>query len=151
MNPEFYPIMNLFLDQVFRDREMSISDVVLTLCRRYDMTPERARDLILRAKDTRWFRMYVNKNVVLRSAGLRTTASVDIYRDVYAMMDDGIWRDPTTISTELRIRTGAATDVCVLFEAVGVFDSKQIWPNETVYGKIIGAEPVLYSPNFDLT
>jgi hypothetical protein len=151
MNPKFYPVFNLFLDFVLNGREMTFDESVLTICRRYEIEGNDARDLILQAMMTRWFSFAINsKSIVWKSAGFRTRVRVDHFRRAYEAFDDGGWRSADTLSRETRVAPDMTQDICVIYEAVGILDSRKIWPNEVVYAKIIGAEPVLYAKTFDI-
>lgn len=151
MNPKFYPIFHLFLERVFYDVVQTASDATLTLVRRCNMTPEQASALLLEASATRWFTFGIVRGTIdWKSAGLRRSATVKKYRLALEIMSDGVWRSADTLATIGRIHYQAAQDICDVYEALGLFDSKLVWKDETVYCKIHGAVPTLYTTTFSV-
>jgi len=151
MNPKFYPVFHLFLERVLYNVDQTTSEATLTLVRRYNMTPEQAAALLLEASATRWFVFKIAKGSIRwRSAGLRKSASVEKYRLALEIMSDGVWRSADTLATIGHLNYLAAQDICDVYEAIGLFDSKLVWKDETVYCKIHGAVPALYAPTFSV-
>jgi len=151
MNPKFFPIYNLFLEAAISGVEHTLSDATLTLARRYGMSPEAAQALLLESGQTRWFRFLISGNTMhWRSAGARARVDIHGFRDCWDLMQDGVWRSPDTIIVQTSMRISQARDICDALEALGLLDSKVIFPKETVYAKIHGAIPAFYSPNFNI-
>lgn len=151
MNPKFYPIFHLFLEHVFCDVVQTVSDATLTLVRRCNMSPEQAAALLLEASATRWFLFRIVRGTIRwKSAGLRRLATTEKYRLAWEIMSDGMWRSADTLATIGHIHYQSAQDICDIYEALGLFDSKVVWKDETVYCKIHGAEPTLYTATFSV-
>jgi hypothetical protein len=115
------------------------------------MSPEAAQALLLESGQTRWFRFLISGNTMhWRSAGARARVDIHGFRDCWDLMQDGVWRSPDTIIVQTSMRISQARDICDALEALGLLDSKVIFPKETVYAKIHGAIPAFYSPNFNI-
>jgi hypothetical protein len=152
MDRKFYPLVNLFLDLCINPRLITMSEALSILCRRYGLSTDEAKMLFADAITKRWFTIKTQeRSVKISSISLRGTVTTEIMQKVMALMSDGIWRSPETIAMALDIRVPPAADVCLLLEAISVFDSRMVWPKEIVYATIRGAEPILYSPDFTLS
>lgn len=149
MNPKFYPLLNVFLDHVVNDVELTVAEFLFLMARRYNLGPEAASALLLEASETRWFQCSIHKGKICwKSGGLRTRSPVTAFRQIRDLMGDGVWRSVDTIVSEISYLRSRVQDVCDLYEIIGLFDSKVVWKDQTVYATIHGAVPKLYDPDF---
>jgi hypothetical protein len=152
MNEKFYPLVSIFMDAVLHKRKFTMNEVMQILCRRYGLTPDAAKGLIMDAMQSRWFSINTQgSKFKITSLTLRGPVHDDLIHSTIRIMSDGIWRQPETLAEMLHTRTYSAADACLLLERVGLFDSRFEWPGHLLYAKINGAQPTLYSPDFTLS